>query len=151
MRVATPPRLPDEPRYAPHPTPDAARARYSRAPAAGRLTLRTTAGGLFDSRRTAHPPHLAVGGPHAVVPTSSRRPRPRWPVLTRRRMAGFEVSTEGGGRGRRPRPRRARDRALRPRAPRPPSAQTDAGGIAGARAAGGAERRARETMTVFMG
>src|SRR5206468_2878183 len=27
--------------------------------------------------------------------TSSRRPRPRWPVLTRRRMAGFEVSTEG--------------------------------------------------------
>src|SRR5437870_2739903 len=94
MRVATPPRLPDEPRYAPHPTPDAARARYSRAPAAGRLTLRTTAGGLFDSRRTAHPPHLAVGGPHAVVPTSSRRPRPRWPVLTRRRMAGFEVSIE---------------------------------------------------------
>src|SRR2546427_5292291 len=68
MRVATPPRLPDEPRYAPRPTPDAARARYSRAPAAGRLTLRTTACGLFDSRRTAHPPHLAVGGPHAVVP-----------------------------------------------------------------------------------
>src|SRR2546429_6067397 len=44
------------------PTPDAARARYSRAPAAGRLTLRTTACALFDSRRTAHPPHLAVGG-----------------------------------------------------------------------------------------
>src|SRR5438093_8076049 len=94
MRVATPPRLPDEPRYAARPTPDAARARYSRAPAAGRLTLRTTACGLFDSRRTAHPPHLAVGGPHAVVPNLVSTPPTPWPVLTCRRMAGFEVSTE---------------------------------------------------------
>src|SRR2546422_6298485 len=97
MQVATPPRLPDEPRYASHPTPDAARARYSRAPAAGRLTLRTTACGLFDPRRTALPPYLAVGGPHAVVPNLVSTPRPRWPVLTRRRMAGFEVSTEASG------------------------------------------------------
>src|SRR5437899_8151853 len=94
MRVATPPRLPDEPQYAPRPTTDAARARYSRAPAAGRLTLRTTACGLFDLRRTAHPPHLAVGGPHAVVPNLvSTPPTP---------LAGFDPSTEepavpGGG------------------------------------------------------
>src|SRR5438128_8488840 len=95
MRVATPPRLPDEPRSAPRSTPDTARARYSRAPAAGRLTLRTTACGLFDSRRTAHPPHLAVGGPHAVVPNLvSTPPTP---------LAGFEVSTEVRG-SRRPRP-----------------------------------------------
>src|SRR5207248_11539039 len=91
MQAATPPRLPDEPRSAPHPTPDAARARYSRAPTAGRLTLRTTACGLFDSCRTAHPPHLAVGGPHAVVPNLVSTPptplalrcRPRVSMATR--------------------------------------------------------------------
>src|SRR6266516_7758247 len=87
MRVATPPRLPDEPRYAPRPTTDAARARYSRAPAAGRLTLRTKACGLFDPRRTAHPPHLAVGGQHAVVPNLvSTPPTP---------LAGFDPSAYG--------------------------------------------------------
>src|SRR5438034_11494771 len=32
----------------------------------------------------------ACGSPQLVS-----TPRPRWPVLTRRRMAGFEVSTEG--------------------------------------------------------
>src|SRR2546422_2973771 len=102
MRAATPPGLPDETRRPRRSTTDAARARYGPAPAPRRLTLRTEAGGLFPPRRPGHPPRLAVGGPHAVVPNPSRRPRPRWPVLTRRRMAGFEVSTEvvGGGRGR---------------------------------------------------
>src|SRR5437870_13433247 len=94
MQATTPPRSPDDTRHPQEPTIGARRARYSRAPAAGGLTLRTNACGLFPPRRSHHPPQLAVGGPHAVVPKSSRRPRPRWPVLTRRRMAGFEVSIE---------------------------------------------------------
>ena len=94
MRAATPPRLPDEARRSRCSTTDAARARYGPAPAPRRLTLRTEGGGRFPPRRPGHPPRLAVGGPHAVVPNLVSTPRPRWPVLTRRRMAGFEVSTE---------------------------------------------------------
>src|SRR5439155_25932665 len=89
MQATTPPRSPDDTRYPQEPTIGARRARYSRAPAAGGLTLRTNAFGLFPPRRPHHPPPLAVGGPHAVVPNSSRRPDPVvrslpvdvWPVL----------------------------------------------------------------------
>src|SRR5437667_181919 len=79
----------------PAPPTGARRARYSRLPATRHLTLRTDACGLFPPRCSHHPPPLAVGGPHAVVPNLVSTPRPCWPVLTRRRMAGFEVSIEG--------------------------------------------------------
>src|SRR5437660_5869217 len=95
MRVATLRRPRDDAPHPHDPTTGARRARYSRASATRRLTLRTDACGSFPPRRPHLPSWLAVGEPHAVVPNFVSTPRPRWPVLTRRRMAGFEVATEG--------------------------------------------------------
>ena len=73
-------------------------ARHGPPPPEERATARTGDGTthpadrhmrVFFDRRGADtpPPRLALGGHDAILTTLSRRPRARWPVLTRRRMA----------------------------------------------------------------